>query len=61
MAHALLMGPGATRWTRGATQGTQAMNTQTESLYDAVLFALGPVVLGYAVGMVALLVAYARP
>ncbi|AKF87114.1 hypothetical protein SAMN05443572_104283 [Myxococcus fulvus] len=37
------------------------MNTQTESLYDAVLFALGPVVLGYAVGMVALLVAYARP
>lgn len=37
------------------------MNTQTESFYDAVFFALGPVVVGYAFVMVALLVTYARP
>lgn len=38
-----------------------AMTPQTESFYDTVLFALGPVVLGYAACMVALLVSYARP
>lgn len=37
------------------------MNTQTESFYDTVLFALGPVVVGYGFAMVALLVTYARP
>jgi len=37
------------------------MNDPRESLYDTAILALGPLMLGYAVTLVVLLVSYARP
>ncbi|AGC48416.1 hypothetical protein MYSTI_07144 [Myxococcus stipitatus DSM 14675] len=60
LAQALLMRC-SPRDDRAARLEEHRMNTQTESFYDTVLFALGPVVVGYGFAMVALLVTYARP